>query len=71
LPTDLAARFLRRVPPSQRSQYVAAAIEAKLREREEFLARACDLANTSADVLDIEASFDGLADEVDRLQEPW
>jgi hypothetical protein len=71
LPTDLATRFVRRVPPSQRSQYVAAAIEAKLREREEYFARACDVANNSADVVDIETSFDGLADEVDRVQERW
>lgn len=71
LPTDLAATFLRRVPPHQRSQYVAAAIAAKLREREEHLARACEVANSSADVLDIETSFDGLGDEVDRVQEPW
>ena len=71
LPPDLATRFLRNVPPSQRSQYVAAAIEAKLREREEQFARACDVANNSADVLDIETSFDGLSEEADRVQEPW
>jgi len=71
LPTDLAAQFLRRVPRSQRSQYVATAIAAKLREREEHLARACEVANSSAGVLDIETSFGGLADELDCVQEPW
>jgi len=71
LPDDLATQFLRRVPPSQRSHYVATAITAKLREREEDLARACEVANRSADVLDIETSLDGLADEGDRIQEPW
>jgi hypothetical protein len=71
LPPDLAAQFLRRVPPSQRSEYVAAAIAAKLREREEHLARACEVANRCSDVLDIETSLDGLADEVDRVPEPW
>ena len=71
LPTDLAAQFIRRVPANQRSHYVAAAIAAKLREREELLVRACEVANNSADVLDIETSFDGLKDELDRVQEPW
>ncbi len=71
LPNDLATQFLRKVPPSQRSQYVAAAIAAKLREREERLARACEVANSSADVLDVETSFEGFADELDRVQEPW
>ena len=71
LPQDLATEFLRRVPPSSRSQYVATALAAKLREREEQLIRACELANSSADVLDIETSFDNLADELDRVQEPW
>jgi len=71
LPEDLAAQFLRRVAPSQRSQYVAAAIAAKLREGEEQLARACELANNSPDVSDIETAFDRLADEADRIQKQW
>ena len=71
LPEDLAAEFLRRIPPSSRSRYVATAIAARLREREEQLVRACEVANSSADVLNIETSFDSLADEVDRMQEPW
>jgi hypothetical protein len=71
LPQDLAVEFLRRVPASSRSQYVAAAIAAKLREREEQLVRACEVANHSADVRDIEASFDAFGDESDQVQEPW
>ena len=71
LPTDLAAQFLRHVPASQRSQYVAGAIAARLRAREEHLARACEVANASADILDIETSFDALADAQDGVQEPW
>jgi hypothetical protein len=71
LPQDLATEFLRRVPASHRSQYVAAAIAAKFREREEHLARVCEVANNAADVLDIETSFDGLKDGSDRVQEPW
>jgi hypothetical protein len=71
LPQDLAAEFLRRVPAPTRSQYVAAAIAAKLREREEQLVRACEAANHSTDVRELEASFDALADPADTVQEPW
>jgi ubiquinone biosynthesis protein UbiJ len=71
LPQELAVEFLRRVPASLRSQYVASAIADKLREREEHLVRACELANNSADVRDVETSFDALADESDRVQESW
>jgi metal-responsive CopG/Arc/MetJ family transcriptional regulator len=71
LPHDLAAEFVRRVPSSSRSQYVATAIAARLRDREEQLARVCEVANNSADVRAIEESFDALADESDTVQEPW
>jgi hypothetical protein len=50
---------------------VAAAITAKLREREDRLAKACEIANNSADVLEIERSLDNMADELDRVHEPW
>ena len=65
LPQDLAAEFLRRVPASLRSQYVATAIADNLRKREEQLARACETANHSAEVREIENAFDGLSDESD------
>jgi hypothetical protein len=71
LPHDLAAEFLRRVPASLRSQYVATAIADKLREREAQLIRACEAANNSPDVRDIESSFEALADESDILKERW
>lgn len=71
LPQELAAEFLRRVPASLRSQYVASAIAEKLREREAQLVRACEAANSSTDVRDIESSFDALTDEADRVQERW
>jgi len=71
LPQDLVVEFLRRVPASRRSAYAAAAIAEKLREREAELSLACKIANDSADVLDIETSFDNLADNADRVQEPW
>jgi hypothetical protein len=71
LPHDLAVEFLRRVPPSLRSQYVAAAIADKLRQREEHLVRVCQAANVSNDVAEIESSFDALTDKSDIVQEPW
>ena len=70
-PQDLAVEFLRRVPASLRSQYVATAIADKLREREAQLVQACETANNSQDVREIENSFDALADESDAVQEPW
>jgi len=71
LPQDLAAEFLRQVPASLRSQYVATAIADKLREREAQLVRACEVANNSIDVREIERSFDALADEADTVREQW
>lgn len=71
LPQDLAAEFLLRVPASLRSQYVATAIADRLQEREAQLVRACEAANNSADVGEIESSFNALADESDVVQEPW
>jgi hypothetical protein len=71
LPQDLAVEFLRRVPPSVRSQYVASAIADKLRDREEELVRACEVANKATDVREIESSFDALADKADIVHERW
>lgn len=71
LPQELALEFLRRVPASLRSQYVATAIADKLRQREQQLVRACDAANNSTEVREIESSFDALADDSDAVQAPW
>lgn len=71
LPQELATEFLARVPASLRSQYVAVAIADKLRTREQQLVRACEIANNSADLREIESSFDSLADGSDVVQEPW
>jgi hypothetical protein len=68
VPQDLAAEFLRRVPATLRSQYVATAIADKLREREEQLVRACEAANNAADVREIENSFEALADGSDAVR---
>lgn len=41
----------------------------ELREREAQLVRACEAANNSNDVREIESSLDALADEADTVQE--
>ena len=71
IPQDLAEQFLRRVPARDRSRYVTEAIAAKLREREQRLIRACEVANNTADVLTIEQDWDAIKDKADRIEEPW
>jgi hypothetical protein len=71
IPDDVVAQFLRRVPARDRSRYVAEAIAARLREREERLIRACEAANENPDVLAIEKEWDAMADTTDRVEEPW
>jgi hypothetical protein len=71
IPDDVVAQFLRRVPARDRSRYVAEAIAARLREREERLIRACEVANENADVLAIEKEWDAMADKTDPIEEPW
>ena len=71
LPEDLAGQLLRRIPARERSRYVAEAIDAKLRERERRLIRACEIANGEPDVLAIEREWGALSDEIDGVAEPW
>jgi metal-responsive CopG/Arc/MetJ family transcriptional regulator len=68
LPEDLASRFVRRVPASERSRYVAQALTEKLAEREKMLIRACEIVNRDPAVLEIEKELDALQDEI---AEPW
>ncbi|MGA2116256.1 MAG: hypothetical protein ABSH56_16065 [Bryobacteraceae bacterium] len=68
---DVVAQFLRQVPARDRSRYVTEAIAARLREREERLIRACEVANESADVLAIEKEWDAMVDKTDAVEEPW
>jgi len=68
LPEALVKQFARRVPPRQRSRYVAAALAWKLKERDRMVARACEIANRSRQATAIEQALDALADPV---MEPW
>ena len=71
IPEDVAARFIHRVPARDRSRYVAQAIAASLKEQEDRLIRACEIANADPDVQRIEEEWDQLSDEADRVEEPW
>lgn len=64
IPDDLAGQLLKRVPARDRSRYVAEAIEAKLREREQQLIRACEIANADPHVLTLEQDFGALSDDI-------
>jgi hypothetical protein len=70
LPEDLARQLLKRVPAQDRSRYVTEAIAARLREREERMIRACEVANSHSDVLAIEEEWKAL-DDTDPIEEPW
>ena len=69
LPEDLAGQLLKRVPARDRSHYVSEAIAARLRERDEQLIRACEIANSQPDVLAIEREWEVL-DQADPIEEP-
>lgn len=68
LPTALAAQFIKRVSARERSRYVAEALAARLRERDQMLARAAEVANRSRQVRTVEREFDRLEPEI---LEPW
>lgn len=64
LPEDLVRRFASRVPARQRSRYVAEALSAKLSEREQMLARACEILNSNRATRAMEREWDVLTDEI-------
>lgn len=64
LPKELATQLVRRVPARDRSRYVAVALALKLQERDRKLAHACDVANRSRPVRDVEREFEALPDEI-------
>ena len=70
IPEDLARQFLKRVAARDRSRYVTEALTARLREREDRMIRACEIANSHSDVLAIEQEWEAL-DTTDPVEEPW
>ena len=47
------------------------AIATRLRERDERMIRACEVANNNEDALAIERGWEALTDKTDRIEEPW
>ena len=68
IPEELAAQFVRRVRPRDRSRYLAAALTRGLAERDQQLIRACEAANQDPEAAAIENDFDALPSTV---TEPW
>ena len=68
LPEPLARKFVRRVPSRQRSRYLAAVLEHSLKRKDSALARACQLANESRDLMRLEREMDAVNDPI---EEPW
>lgn len=66
LPEDLASRFLRRVPPRDRSRYVAQALTDRLARQERQLIQACTLANQDPALSELENDLDALTDAPSR-----
>jgi hypothetical protein len=68
LPETLAAELIKSVAARDRSRYVAEALQSRLRDRDEALALACEVANGSEDVLAMEREFDAVPGDI---VEPW
>jgi hypothetical protein len=68
IPDSLARKFIRQVPPRERSRYLAGVLEQSLKRREQNLARACKLANQDPDAAAIEKEMDAIRDPI---EEPW
>ena len=64
LPKDLVAQLAKLVPVRERSKYVAEALAMKLKEREQLLAHACEMANRSRAIRATERDWDVLTDEI-------
>jgi len=65
---DLASQLVKRVPPRDRSRFLAKALEKSLREEEQALVRSCRMANQDPKVTVIEQEWDQIADQI---EEPW
>jgi hypothetical protein len=57
VPEDVAGQLVHRIPARDRSRYVSHAIADKLREREQRLIRACEMAGGDAELLTMERDW--------------
>ena len=67
LPLDLAIRLVKRVPPRERSRFLAQVLEKSLREEDDSLIHSCLLANQDPEVALIEREWGEIRDS---LEEP-
>jgi len=68
LPEDVAGQLVHRIPARDRSRYVSQAIADKLREREQRLIRACEIAGRDAELLTMEREWEAISSDI---AEPW
>jgi hypothetical protein len=66
LPVDLAERLIKRVPPRDRSSFLARAVEKSLVEEDAELVRACLSANQDPDLAAIEQEWDQIGDLIEE-----
>ena len=59
-PEEVARQFVRRVPPRERSKYLAEALREKLSAQDGLLIQACHVANNDPNVRAIEKEFDAI-----------
>lgn len=68
MPDDVVTPFLRAVPATQRSKFVADSLRKTLKEREDALIAACDAVNADPE---LNALVDDWQAVNDRIEEPW
>jgi hypothetical protein len=64
VPEDIFQRFAAVVPSRMRSALVAKLLEEEAMRRETIIAAACDAANASSDLIELEAEFQALENTV-------
>jgi hypothetical protein len=68
IPDDVATPFLRAVPSTRRSKFVADALRKSLKEREEALVAACDAVNADSALNNVVDEWQAVSDPI---SEPW
>lgn len=68
IPEEVAKPFLLAVPSTRRSKFVADALKAKLKSREEDLIAACDAVNADSE---LNALVEELQSMNDPIEEQW
>jgi hypothetical protein len=67
-PEELADRFVRVVPSSRRSRYIADLIEEKMHQRDRILIEACEAVNADPELNRLTEDWQSA---IDPIEEPW